>query len=172
MIRDFKSINSNAEKLAQSVIQATGMLEPNVVDLIKWFKESFNFGLEVVFIDLRKSNISGYVVPINEAMAYKIFVDRFDAESRQLFTICHEIGHIFRNLGLSYGCSDGQFSSKGEERFCDRFAAAFLMPKELFINFWSMIDDDDASKMFKIRERFSVSRKAAYFRVKELNLLS
>ena len=159
---EFKKINTNAENFAQSVIHAISKPEPNVVDLIKWFRESFDLGLEVVFKDLSKTNFSGFVSPsIDGYPSYRISVDKTDAECKQLFTICHEIGHVFRDLGLSYGCSDGEFSDKGEERFCDRFAAAFLMPKEIFLNFWSTIDDDDAAKMFKVGRRFSVSIPAA-----------
>ncbi len=59
----------------------------------------------------------------------------------------------------------------GEERFCDRFAAAFLMPKELFVEKWKSFSNKDILKKARVARFFKVSGQAVYYRAKELKLI-
>lgn len=88
----------------------------------------------------------------------------------RIFTLFHELAHLLR--GTDSSCMTIGTSSDEEERWCDRFAAAFLMPwdaveQELRARHgWdgvSQIDDLDVVR--RIAERFRVSMLAAAVRL-------
>lgn len=88
----------------------------------------------------------------------------------RIFTLAHELGHLLR--GSSSSCMAIGTSPDQEERWCDRFAAAFLMPwdavtEELATKHrWdrrSRIEDFDVVK--KLANRFKVSLTAATVRL-------
>jgi Zn-dependent peptidase ImmA (M78 family)/transcriptional regulator with XRE-family HTH domain len=88
----------------------------------------------------------------------------------RIFTLAHELGHLLR--GSSSSCIAIGTSPDQEERWCDRFAAAFLMPwdavtKELATkHHWdqqSQIANFDVVK--KLANRFKVSLTAATVRL-------
>lgn len=97
-----------------------------------------------------------------------IFVNGNDSTSAQIFTLCHELGHIV--LGQS-GVSDVvKNNSKKIEKWCNEFAANILMPKndvietfDQYINISQFLQD--ATKLFH------VSTNALLLRIYNLNLI-
>lgn len=88
----------------------------------------------------------------------------------RIFTLAHEFGHLLR--GSSSSCMAIGTSPDQEERWCDRFAAAFLMPWEAVTeeltkkHHWdqrSRITDLDVAK--QLASRFKVSLTAATVRL-------
>lgn len=95
--------------------------------------------------------------------------------SARIFTLAHELGHLLR--GSSSSCMAIGTSSDQEERWCDRFAAAFLMPWDAVTeelarkHRWdqrSRIDDLDVVK--KLASHFKVSLTAATVRLIHQNV--
>ncbi len=73
---------------------------------------------------------------IADSYAPLIFLNSADARSAQVFTLAHELGHIW--IGES-GISDLDFLSKHEEdieKYCNSVAAEMLLPEEELKKLW------------------------------------
>ncbi|HKK79115.1 MAG TPA: ImmA/IrrE family metallo-endopeptidase [Phaeodactylibacter sp.] len=81
-----------------------------------------------------------------------LFVNSADAKSAQLFTLLHELAHIW--IGKSAGFDNSQLlpANDPEERLCDQVAAEFLVPAELFRRNWA-----ENSSIKKLARMFKVS---------------
>jgi Zn-dependent peptidase ImmA (M78 family)/DNA-binding XRE family transcriptional regulator len=99
-----------------------------------------------------------------------------EAPSAQAFTIAHELGHIL--LGISGISGPPRFgarvksSSKAVENWCNRFAAAFLMPKSVLLALIPMPETPynsfDDAKLESLSKHFAVSRHAMMIRLVNL----
>ncbi|MBI2003683.1 MAG: ImmA/IrrE family metallo-endopeptidase [Parcubacteria group bacterium] len=167
----YEQINFHAERIAAE-IHRDFLINPYLRYLKDWIEINFGCRIKIVFQDLSKFICSGLIHFDPVTKGYRIIIHSKDTPQRQRFTFCHEIGHLIRNLGLKYGLSTGDiYSTWGIERFCNRFAAAFLMPEESFINKWNSIPENDVLKKARIAKYFRVSVDAVYFRSKELKLI-
>jgi Zn-dependent peptidase ImmA (M78 family)/transcriptional regulator with XRE-family HTH domain len=84
---------------------------------------------------------------------------------RDLFNLAHELGHVLLHTGIEIDSSN----LTRIERQADRFAGAFLLPRDTFPNevFGSSLDH------FKfLKKRWGVSIQAMIYRCKNLGLLS
>lgn len=171
-MRKYVNILKNAERIAARIRKDANDSMPSIFSLIKWLEEKFCLKIKISYTDSDEFNRSGIVYFDQEMKSYKIWINLKEPECRQRFTLCHEIAHIIRNMSLVYGFSTGDIYSKwGLERFCDRFAAAFLMPADLFIDKWNTLSDKDILKKARIATFFKVSGDAVYYRAKELKLI-
>ena len=166
----YEQINFHAEHIAAEIHK--GLFNRPLCRYLKnWVESNFDCRIKIVFQDLSKLTCSGFIHFDPSTKGCRITINSKDTLQRQRFTFCHEIGHLIRNLGLEYGLSTGDiYSTWGVERFCNRFAAAFLMPKEIFIRKWNSILENDVLKKARIAKYFGVSVDAVYFRSKELKL--
>ena len=87
-----------------------------------------------------KPGISGCLMKVGDVFGI-LFSARFPSEGFRRFTVAHELGHYFLDGHVQYLFRDGQhfhesqsgFTSDDKyEREADSFAAALLMPKQLF----------------------------------------
>ena len=95
-----------------------------------------------------------------------IALNRKDAKTAQVFTLAHELAHLFVN---AEGISNIDFrdqSSDPMERFCNAVAANLLLPEEKIEKKLHDIDDIES-----IAKRFQVSELFVFYRLKILNLL-
>lgn len=100
-----------------------------------------------------------------------VFVNGADAFSAQVFTLFHEVAHLW--IGKE-GVSNWSFESR-IEAFCNKVAAEVLMPKELFLGKWKEELSASVEPIFivsHIANYFRVSNYAAAIKAKNLNLLS
>ena len=66
-----------------------------------------------------------------------IFVNNADFKAAQMFTLAHELVHVFvGETGVSH-LEDMQPSDNVTEIFCDKTAAEFLVPEEQLRTYWS-----------------------------------
>jgi Zn-dependent peptidase ImmA (M78 family) len=89
-----------------------------------------------------------------------LFVNSRDAKSAQMFTLIHELAHVF--LGQSAGTNLQQLqpSSSKLERLCDAAAAEFLVPSREFLQEWEYEQNFAAlSRLFKVSQ-IVIARKA------------
>ena len=174
----YTEINMNAEKVASAIYKAIGSRNPSILELVRWMEDSFgirirvNSGRSEGFHAVTGLSGLEYYDAVSES--YRVWYRDSDCPERQNFTIVHELGHIFLNSPMElFGYSDGDvYNKQSQERFCNRFSAAFLMPKELFIEKWNELNDDVTFKKFRMVSYFKVSGDAVFYRAKELNLLS
>lgn len=89
-----------------------------------------------------------------------IFVNSKDAKQAQLFTLAHEFAHILLGYSAGLGSND-DLKLSAKEEYCDKLAACFLVPEELFIERWNALrgDIDTLVRKFKV-SRFVIARRA------------
>ena len=98
-----------------------------------------------------------------------IFVNSADFVAAQMFTLCHELAHIFIGAAGISKFDALQPSDHAVERFCDQTAAEFLIPSDELRRFWSEITQrNDAYDA--IARHFKVSQLVAARRAQDLEL--
>lgn len=107
---------------------------------------------------------------LSDEYAPLIFVNGKESHAAQIFTMFHEVGHLL--LGES-GMSDDvedRSASHRSERWCDEFAAAFLMPASEVSRFAPRTLTEGA--VLPVAKRFRVSALALLNRLRDLGLIS
>lgn len=89
-----------------------------------------------------------------------IFINKADYTGAQMFTLAHELAHLFvGESALSLFELQAQPTNE-VERFCNQAAAEFLVPKPLLIDYWRQAKS--ANDPYKeVANRFKVSRVVA-----------
>src|SRR5699024_12134755 len=114
---------------------------------------------------------------ISNKYAPAIFINTRDSKSANLFTLVHELAHLW--LGLE-GVTNIEYEYLASiknpntevliERFCNKVAAEFLMPAKLFKDNWVKANPSDL-EVKNIAKYFGVSELAAAIRACELSLV-
>ena len=107
---------------------------------------------------------------LSDEYAPLVFVNGADAKSAQMFTLVHELAHIW--LGESALTDTGLTSqpSQAIESWCDKAAAEFLVPAEELRACWREVRHDE-SPFDVIARRFKVSPIMAGRRAMDLRLV-
>ena len=106
---------------------------------------------------------------LSDEYAPLIFVNAADAKAAQMFTLAHELTHIW--LGQS-GVSDVQIVSDNQgEKFCNSVAAELLVPMAEFKQLWQRTADV-ATKIQKLARHFKVSELVLLIRALEAGSVS
>ncbi|MCS4502904.1 XRE family transcriptional regulator [Arhodomonas aquaeolei] len=106
---------------------------------------------------------------IADRYAPVIFINTADCEEARLFTLIHELAHIW--LGES-GISDGEPATPHRaEKLCNAVAAEFLVPEVEFRPLWEP-DQEWRQNLPALAARFHVSQWVIARRARELNLIS
>lgn len=100
-----------------------------------------------------------------------IFINGTDAKAAQMFTLVHELAHLWLGEG---GISDFKelLPSENEvELFCNKVAAEFLVPAEEMRSAWQEIKDEE-KRFERLARFFKVSPVVVARRVLDLELIS
>lgn len=101
-----------------------------------------------------------------------VFVNNKDGKGAQMFTLAHELAHLWLGRdGISN--PDASVTEAGDEieRYCNRVAAEFLVPAADLQAMWpSLADEDDPVGL--AAKRFKVSPMVVARRARELRLLT
>jgi len=95
-----------------------------------------------------------------DEMAPFMFINNADAKAAQMFTIVHELAHIW--LGYSAGFDFRLMRPADDplEKMCDGIAAEFLVPSKAFGIFWKKSQSiERAARHFKVSE-IVIARRA------------
>ncbi len=107
---------------------------------------------------------------ISDKLAPLIFINGNDAKAAQIFTLAHELAHIWvGQTGISNE-SPADFSQNEVEKKCNQVAAEVLVPRVEFIRHWSSTRDVDSNLNDAVRH-FRVSLLVVLRRTLELELL-
>ena len=100
-----------------------------------------------------------------------VFVNGADARAAQMFTLAHELAHVW--LGRSAAFDLHRFAPANDpvEKACNRIAAEFLVPGEEMRQNWDKFGDNDARYKHASRH-FKVSRIVTARRALDLGLIS
>lgn len=125
-----------------------------------------NLGIVIIHIknpDERFNDFDGLSEFVNNIPVI-VILDGIKDGARQRFTIAHELGHLLLNI------KDEELD---EEKLCNRFASALLMPKEAVINeFGSSRNHINFFELTAFKLEFKVSYTAIAYRLKDLNIIS
>lgn len=96
-----------------------------------------------------------------------VFLSTSDSKTAQLFSLAHELGHVVQ---AAPGLSGDQGNENAVEQWCNRFAAALLMPEELIRK--HLIQSDQLEhQLDEIARQFGVSPEALLWRLTDLKLV-
>ncbi|MEO8491361.1 ImmA/IrrE family metallo-endopeptidase [Pseudomonas sp.] len=106
---------------------------------------------------------------ISNSMAPVVFINSADAPAARLFTLLHELAHIW--IG-STGVSDGGTqSARQEEAFCNAVAGEFLAPELVFRAHWEL-DVYWEENLARLAGRFRVSALVIARRARDLGYIT
>ena len=106
---------------------------------------------------------------ISNPLAPVVFINSADAPSARLFTLLHELAHIW--LGSSGISNLAPGNSRREETFCNAVAGEFLAPRELFVPLWGSAAPEMHQRLAELARRFHVSRLVVMRRALDLGLV-
>ncbi|MEO0532213.1 MAG: ImmA/IrrE family metallo-endopeptidase [Planctomycetota bacterium] len=99
-----------------------------------------------------------------------VFVNGADYKSAQMFTIAHELAHVWVGTSTLFDFQATQPSNVAVEKYCNRVAAEFLVPAEKLRDAWPNAVEGDAT--FEIlASRFKVSQIVVARRAKDCKLI-
>ncbi|MCX6269649.1 MAG: ImmA/IrrE family metallo-endopeptidase [Bacteroidetes bacterium] len=95
-----------------------------------------------------------------DKMAPFMFINNGDYKSAQMFTIVHELAHIWTGHSAGFDFRRLQPADDSMEVLCDKVAAEFLVPETTFNEVWSHNPNINyASRYFKVSE-IVIARRA------------
>lgn len=124
-------------------------------------------GIITVFNGVVENN--GYrKIPVDECRGFVLvdkiapfmFINNADSKSAQMFTIVHELAHIWTGYSAGFDFRKLQPADDPIEILCDQVAAEFLVPKNAFNDKWNKNPNiRSASRYFKVSE-IVIARRA------------
>ncbi len=124
--------------------------------------------LGIIIIQIKNSNnrfndFDGLSEIVNNVPVI-VLLDNIKDGARQRFTIAHELGHLILNINNK---------DLDEEKLCNRFASALLMPNEAVINeFGYSRGNINFFELIAFKNEFKVSYSAIVYRLHDLNVIS
>jgi Zn-dependent peptidase ImmA (M78 family) len=124
-------------------------------------------GIIMVFNGIVENN-THRPVPVEECRGFVLvndlapfmFVNNSDWKSSQMFTIVHELAHIWTGHSAGFDFRKLQPADDPVEIFCDKVAAEFLVPQNAFNESWQKRPDIKyAARYFKVSE-IVIARRA------------
>jgi Zn-dependent peptidase ImmA (M78 family) len=99
-----------------------------------------------------------------------VFINGSDARSAQMFTLAHELAHLWIGEGGIFDLPEMQSGGDRREVFCNRVAAEFLVPAAELRRFWPNANRE-AGPFQAIAREFKVSPIVAARRALDLGLI-
>ncbi|GEM05953.1 DNA-binding protein [Halolactibacillus miurensis] len=103
-----------------------------------------------------------------------IFLNSKDSENGKIFSVCHELVHIWLGLDELYNDRfkrDQEFENAELERFCNRVSAEMLLPLDLLVNIFDH-NLTPYENLKNISDKFNVSDLVVCIKMKQEELIS
>lgn len=103
-----------------------------------------------------------------------IFINATDSPRAKIFSLCHELVHIWLGIDELYNdifTANRTFNNEKLEIFCNEVAAEILLPKQLLKNIYDKQEDVNVN-INNISKRYSVSKLVTCIRMKNVNLIN
>jgi len=95
-----------------------------------------------------------------DEMAPFMFINNDDWKSAQMFTIVHELAHIWTGHSAGFDFRKFQPADDPVEKLCDKVAAEFLVPENSFNEVWNDLSAiNNVARYFKVSE-IVIARRA------------
>ena len=177
-------ISENIETVAKSIRRDLGMFDGWAARISSWtdalrvLRETAEGAGVLVVINgvvgndthrkLKPDEFRGFVLA--DDYAPLVFINGSDARSAQMFTLAHELAHLWIGEGGIFDLPEMQPGGDRREVFCNRVAAEFLIPAAELKRFWPNANRD-AEPFLAIAREFKVSPIVAARRALDLNLI-
>jgi Zn-dependent peptidase ImmA (M78 family) len=183
-IRSAKA-SAETEGLACEMRQALGLAEDWAADQTRWtdalrhlIKRMEEIGVLVVVNGVVGNNNHRRLDPLEfrgfvlvDEYAPLVFVNGADGKAAQMFTLAHELAHLWFGSSAAFDLRDLQPAGDEIEQACNRLAAEFLVSAKKMREFWPSIKND--SEAFQaVARRFKVSELVAARRAVDLELIT
>lgn len=96
-----------------------------------------------------------------------MFINSGDAKAAQMFTIIHELAHIWIGISAGFDIKKLLPADDPVEILCDKVAAEFLVPEDYFLRIWQ-----EERNFKRLNRIFKVSPIVVARRALDLNLIS
>lgn len=176
------NINDNPEKVAKDILNTLNInpaFYKSENPIKEWIDAAESKGVFISrtsFIHSRlkldSEELQGFAIA--DSQAPFVFVNSEDWNAPQLFTLVHELAHIWiAETGIS---NEVEPDLKGKDKFhpvelfCNEVAANALMPKEIVLNFEAK-SFASSKAIFKIAKQLGVSSFALLVRALNLNII-
>ncbi len=106
---------------------------------------------------------------ISHPLAPVVFINSSDAPSARLFTLLHELAHVW--LGSSGISNAVPGNTRREEVVCNAVAGEFLAPSGVFGRLWEASTQDLAARVAELAQHFHVSRFVVIRRALDMGLV-
>ncbi len=114
------------------------------------------------------SEFRGFVLV--DEYAPLVFVNNTDGKAAQMFTLAHELAHVFYGSSAAFDLRQMQPADDPTEQTCNRVAAEFLVPEDALRQVWP--DVRDSREPFQaLAQHFKVSAIVAARRVLDMELI-
>ncbi|MBV6477574.1 MAG: hypothetical protein HGGPFJEG_00313 [Ignavibacteria bacterium] len=117
---------------------------------------------------LNPSEFRGFVLTDNY-VPY-IFINGQDFTAAKMFTIAHELAHIWLGKTAAFDLKNLMPSRQAIEMRCNEIAAEFLVPQDSLTDFWKQIKSDK-DQIEKIAKHYKVSQIVAARRLLDIGKL-
>ncbi|NQU20928.1 MAG: ImmA/IrrE family metallo-endopeptidase, partial [Candidatus Nealsonbacteria bacterium] len=108
---------------------------------------------------------------LSDEYAPLVFINNADFKSAQMFTMAHELAHLWIGRGGLFNLISMMPANDKIERFCNRVAAEFLIPGKDLKNCWADVEDS-TDRFRRLARSFKVSPLVAARRALDLKLIS
>ena len=172
------AVVANAMRDALALSDDWASSSPTWSDALAQLRDNIEeVGILVIFNGVVGNNTSRILDPeefqgfaLVDEYAPLIFINNADYKAAQMFTLAHELAHLFvGEEGIS--AFDSLLPSEhAVEQFCDQIAAEFLVPEARIRAFWPSIEHDPDPYQRMARE-FKVSRVVVARRALDLDLI-
>jgi Zn-dependent peptidase ImmA (M78 family) len=165
---------NNVQQIVADIRNTLGLQENWASDFKTWqeaqdhlIKHVEDKGIITVFNGVVENNTSR-PIPIDECRGFVLvdeiapfmFINNADYKSAQMFTIVHELAHIWTGHSAGFDFRKLQPADDSIEVLCDKVAAEFLVPENTFAQVW--LENQSikyASRFFKVSE-IVIARRA------------
>lgn len=96
-----------------------------------------------------------------------LFINNTDAEAAKIFTLIHELAHVWLGKSAGFDTNDMLPANDPVEELCDKIAAEFLVPEDSFKSAWSQ-----ENNFAVLARRFKVSKVVIARRALDLGKIS
>ena len=132
-------------------------------------------GILVFQLSFPIEDARGFALADGDDTPFVIVLNSKDAPEARLFTIMHEFGHVLLGESAIDMPEESGASRNGIERWCNRFASAFLLPEEQFRDALGGIARDkltDTAVIGRFSRKFNVSKAFLLRKMLDLNLIT
>jgi len=165
---------NNVQQIVADIRNTLGLQENWASDFKTWqeaqdhlIKHVEDKGIITVFNGVVENNTSR-PIPVDECRGFVLvdeiapfmFINNADYKSAQMFTIVHELAHIWTGHSAGFDFRKLQPADDPIEVLCDKVAAEFLVPENTFNQVW--LENQSikyASRFFKVSE-IVIARRA------------